>query len=93
MEDNPSYEFGVTIGQAFNLAVELMDAQATKRGELPDRANVLVIFRSLLAAKLDPDFRGAFGQYLRDKQVVSTGKVVSPRNSGAEPAISIKKGI
>lgn len=76
--DNPAYEFGVTIGQAFNLAYESMDD--------PKKSDVLKIFQRLLGAKLDPEFRESFRMYLEKHEAISSGKV-----HPEEPTIEIGK--
>lgn len=90
MEDNPAYEYGVTLGQAHNLAFELVKGSPRP----PDKSQILSIFQMLLDAKLDPAFRNAFGQYLEDKKAVQNGTVVGHKNRGKEdlPIIQIKAG-
>lgn len=66
MEDNPAYEFGVTLGQAWNLAFGLVHGSP----RVPDKSQVLEIFTMLLSSKRDPDFRAVFRKYLDDKNGV-----------------------
>lgn len=59
------YEFGVTLGQAWNLAVEL--SAASEHPELPGRDRVLEIFKFLLRARLDEEFVDIFTEYYAKK--------------------------
>lgn len=56
------YEFGVTLGQAMNLAFGTLKNDPTPTKEL-----VMQIFSTLLEYRLDPDFVGAFADYYENK--------------------------
>lgn len=60
MPNDPDFEFGVTLGQAFNLAMSGKDTMPTKE-------EIYEVFYTLLETKLDPEFRSTFKAYLNKK--------------------------
>lgn len=60
------YQFAVTLGQAWNLAVEIftkIKGTANNTAEIPTREQVLEVFDKLLHSKLDQEFIEAFDEY------------------------------
>lgn len=58
------YEFGVTLGQAWNLAYQRhhgVDA-------VPTREAVMEVFQRILASRLDPEFVETFAEYFEQKK-------------------------
>lgn len=66
------YMYGVTLGQAFNLAFESKD----DRDSIPTRESVLKIFTMLLKAKLDDEFIDIFNEYFDKKVTLDRGEKI-----------------
>lgn len=67
------FEFGVTLGQALNLAYAKFDDSM----QLPSRDIILSIFNMLLTAKSDPKFISSFDEYYSQKKTGFDGAVGS----------------
>ena len=64
-EKDKNYEFGVTLGQAFNLSVESLDIHQASDEEIVDR--VYRLFNLILHTRLSEKFVDTFNEYHKRK--------------------------